>query len=203
MANQEIAAQQPTETSVQNNTVNDDLRERLQNFLSLLNKQPKPESLGETPDKKAKTVLISHVEMTLDEYFFGMWKTTNFRWSQVGNEVVGAISLSVLHPVSGLWIEREGAASIVIMVDRAPDNIQGRERNLWALDMENKKSNALDMGFPKLKAECLKNAANSLGALFGRDLNRKEKDRDTFTPLFRMKPKTTNNEPANNNTAAN
>jgi hypothetical protein len=53
-----------------------------------------------------------------------------------------------------------------------------------ALDVQNKKSNALDMGFPKLKAECLKNAANSLGKMFGRDLNRKKSD--TFKGLLKV-----------------
>ena len=46
-----------------------------------------------------------------------------------------------------------------------------------------KKINALDMGFPKLKAECIKNAANSLGKLFGRDLNRKKSD--IYQPLIK------------------
>lgn len=177
--------------SLQSMTANDEIRVKLQNFMSNLNKQPKPESLGQTPDKKGKTILISHIETTLDEYYFGLWETVNFRWTQIGNEIVGAIDLRVFHPVAGIWITRQGAASIVIMVDRAPDGMTGAEKNLWALNMENKKSNALDMGFPKLKAECLKNAANNLGSLFGRDINRKEQDRDTYTPLFRMKPQPT------------
>jgi hypothetical protein len=42
----------------------------------------------------------------------------------------------------------------------------------------------LDLAFPKLKAECVKNAALSLGKLFGRDLNRKNKDE--YKP-FRLK----------------
>lgn len=188
---QTLQITQPSEQSLQNATTNDELRMKLQNFTQKLNAQPKPESLGETPDKKAKTILISHIETTLDEYYFGLWKTENFRWSQIGNEIVGAIDLSIFHPVAGIWITRQGAASIVIMVDKAPDGISTTEKNIWALDMQNKKSNALDMGFPKLKAECIKNAANSLGSLFGRDLNRKEKDRDVFTPIFRMKPQTT------------
>jgi hypothetical protein len=77
-------------------------------------------------------------------------------------------------------IRRTGAASIVIMVDRVPDGVIGVERNQWALNPSNKKANALDMAFPKLKAECLKNAAQSLGKVFGRDLNRKNKD--TYKP---------------------
>lgn len=177
------------EQSLQNATTNDELRIKLQNFSKLLSVQPKPESIGETPDRRGKTILISHIETTLDEYFFGLWETVNFRWTQIGNEVVGAIDLRIFHPVAGVWITRQGAASIVIMVDKAPEGLQGNEKNVWALDMANKKSNALDMGFPKLKAECLKNAANSLGSLFGRDINRKEKDRDVFTPLFKMRPK--------------
>lgn len=189
------------EQALQNATTNEDVRLRLQNFTQKLNAQPKPESIGSTPDGRAKTIKISHIETTLDEYFFGMWTTENFRWSQIGNEVVGSIDLKVLHPVAGVWITRQGAASIIIMVDKAPDNITGKDKNLWALDMQNKKSNALDMGFPKLKAECLKNAANSFGSMFGRDLNRKEQDRDTYTPLFRTKPQPTTDGAATNTAA--
>ena len=42
----------------------------------------------------------------------------------------------------------------------------------------------MDLAFGKLKAECLKNAALSLGKVFGRDLNRKNKD--TYKP-FKLK----------------
>lgn len=154
-----------------------------QNFNSRLHSQPNAESLDKTPDGKAQTVTISHIEMTLDEYFFGLWETENFRWNQIGNEVVGAIDLKVFHPVVNGWLKRTGAASIVIMVDKAPEGISQQERNQWALNTANKKSNALDMAFPKLKAECLKNAAQSLGKLFGRDLNRKKQD--GFNPLIK------------------
>ena len=193
MENQSLQVTNDTEQALQNATTNDEIRVKLQNFMKLISNAPKPESIGETPDKRAKTILISHIETTLDEYFFGLWETVNFRWTQMGNEVVGAIDLRVFHPVAGVWITRQGAASVVIMVDKAPDGMDSKDRNLWALDMQNKKSNALDMGFPKLKTECLKNAANSLGALFGRDINRKEKDRDVYAPIFKMRPKQTEN----------
>jgi hypothetical protein len=135
-----------------------------------------------TPDRKARTVVISHIEMTLDEMFFGQWKTENFRWHTIANEVQGSIELIVVHPVTGYEIKRVGAASVVITVDRVPDQIKDdpQLRNQWALSPSNKKPNALDMAFPKLKAECLKNAAQSLGKIFGRDLNRK--NFDTYKP---------------------
>ena len=154
----------------------------LQKFQARLNAEPPEESTESTPDKKAKTVVISHIEMTLDEMFFGQWKTEGFRWQTIANEVQGTLELVVVHPVTGYEIRRTGAASVVITVDRVPDQIKDdpQLRNQWALSPSNKKPNALDMAFPKLKAECLKNAAQSLGKVFGRDLNRKNKD--TYKP---------------------
>ena len=75
------------------------------------------------------------------------------------------------------------------MVDKAPEGISGAERNKWALNPENKKPNALDMAFPKLKAECLKNAAQSLGKIFGRDMNRKIVDE--YRPFKLQLPEST------------
>jgi len=159
-----------------NNSFHKDNLEALQKFQQMLNASPDQVGIESTPDGKARTLVISHVETTLDEMFFGHWRTENFKWERMANEVVGSIDLIVIHPISGYEIRRSGAASIVIMVDKAPQNIQGTERNRWALNAENKKSNALDLAFPKLKTECIKNAAVSLGKLFGRDLNRNNID---------------------------
>ena len=148
--------------------------ESMQKFLQRLNSEPAIEGILPTPDGKAKTLVISHVEMTLDELFFGQWSTRNFQWSAIANEVQGSLELVVIHPVSGREIVRTGAGSVIIMVDKVPDEVKinPQLRNQWALNPSNKKANALDLAFPKLKAECLKNAALSFGKVFGRDLNR-------------------------------
>lgn len=159
---------------------------QLQNFTQRLNKEPDLNELDSTPDNRAKTLPISYVEMTLDELFFGQWSTENFKWSAITNEVQGSIDLVVTHPITNEKIRRTGAASIIIQVDKVPDNVNGQEKNRWALNPDNKKSNALDLGFPKLKAECTKNAAQSLGKIFGRDVNREKKD--TFKPLLQAIP---------------
>lgn len=143
-----------------------EFREKMQNFVHRLNQEPNPDEMEKTPDQKANSIPISFIEMTLDEYFFGLWDTENFKWAVIANEVVGSIDLTVLNPVTGSKIKRAGAAAIQIMVDKGAN----------AMDITKKKSNALDMGFPKLKAECVKNAAQSLGKLFGRDINRKKAD---------------------------
>ena len=157
--------------------LNPETLDSLQKFQTRLNSQPSELAVETTPDKKAQTVVISHIEMTLDELFFGQWRTENFKWSAITNEVQGALELVCIHPVTGFEIRRTGAASIIIMVDRVPDGVEGTQRNQWALNPSNKKANALDMAFPKLKSECLKNAAQSLGKIFGRDLNRKNADK--------------------------
>jgi len=152
----------------------------LQDFQTKLNKEPDPREFDKTPDGRASYLPISFVEMTLDELFLGLWSTENFKWSAITNEVQGSIDLVVLHPVTRTPIRRTGAGSIIIMVDSLSEEDKNRmskqDRNLFALNPENKKPNALDLAFPKLKAECVKNAAQSLGKVFGRDINRKNKD---------------------------
>jgi hypothetical protein len=110
--------------------------------------------------------------------FFGHWRTENFKWERMANEVVGSLDLVVIHPITGYELRRSGAGAIVIMVDKVPSQYAADpiERNRWALNADNKKPNALDLAFPKLKTECLKNAAVSFGKLLGRDLNRRNVD---------------------------
>lgn len=168
----------------------------MESFLQRLNAPPEQDSVDKTADGKAGTILISHIQNLLDEYFWGLWSESQMKWEQIGNEIVATMLLTVVHPVWGKEITRIGAAAITIMTDAVPDKYQfmqgdsveiaaekKRQKNLWQLDMQNKKSNALDMSFPKLKTECLKNAANSFGQLFGRDLNRKKKDE--YKPILK------------------
>lgn len=151
-----------------------DLKISLEKFMAMLNKEPDSKELTKTPDGKAWYLPISFVEMTLDELFFGLWSTENFRWSAIQNEVQASIDLIVIHPITGMKITRSGSASKVITMDKTPDAIKNdnQAKNQWALNIANKKPNALELAFPALKAECITNAARSLGKIFGRDINR-------------------------------
>lgn len=127
-------------------------QKQLEQFIGRLNAEPAPASIEATADGNAQTVVISHVEMTLDELFNGLWSTENFTWQSCGNggvELSASLQLVVTHPVTNQLMKRVGVASIFIDY-RTP----------------------MTMAFPTLKAECLKNAAKSLGKIFGRDLNR-------------------------------
>lgn len=145
-------------------------RVRLQNFTQRLNTPPKPEEVRVNQFAGNTQYLpISFVEMTLDEMFFGLWETRDFRWQAMANEIVGSIILRVFHPVANQWIERTGASATMIR----------QQKGAGITDLNAKIHNALEMDFPHLKTDCIVNAAKSLGKSFGRDLNR------VYTDLYR------------------
>lgn len=166
-------------------------------FLKKLNETPPENELKPTPDGRARTLPISFVQMKLDEIYIGQWGTTQLELTQVGNEIIGNLILWVIHPITGLKIERPGTAAVQITVDAVPEELKfqkgdspeaaakkSKERNTWALDMQNKKPNALYLAAPKLKSECIKNAAGTLGKVFGRDINRKVEDVDSYESIY-------------------
>jgi len=143
-----------------------EFRLRCQAFAEQMNRLPAESAIVQTSDKKALTVAISHVQTTLDEYFFGLWETKNFRWQTHGNKVMGCLDLVVTNPVTGLTIMRQGAAAVNITKDQVPDIMN------TSTDIKTEEDDELELGFPALISLCTKNAAKSLGKMFGRDLNR-------------------------------
>lgn len=153
---------------------NDKTRLLLQDFQRKLNAEPDPREFEPTPDKKARTLPISFVQMTLDELYFGQWSSSDPTYQQIFNEVVATVILTVTHPITGKDIRRAGWASVIITQDKDA---------LVADFNVTKKKNALDLAFPKLGAEAFKNAAQSLGKVLGRDINRKHVD--VFKPTLK------------------
>ncbi len=152
----------------------DKVRLLMQDFTRRLNAEPDPREFDKTPDGKAQTLPISFVEMTLDELFLGQWELSDVETKQIFNEVVGTGILTVWHPVTQRPLKRAGFGAVVITQDK--------DAAVSDFNMT-KKKNALDLSFPKLKAEITKNAAQTLGKIFGRDINRKSKD--VFKPALR------------------
>ena len=136
----------------------------MQDFTALLNIAPKPSDVKTRNGNRY--IPIGILESRLDQFFFGDWSTENFTYAREFNEMIGSIELVVTNPITGEKIRRVGTASIQIMQDA---NTTVNQFN------DTKKKNALEAGFPKLKAECFTNACRGLGEIFGRNLNR-----DTF-----------------------
>jgi len=142
----------------------------IENFQMLLNAYPeKDKILKNAMAKGAEYLPIQEIENLLDSYYEGLWNISNLKWSVVANEICGTLELSVFHPVAKVWITRTGSASVMIMTK------QGQPATI-----ENKIQNCLVSMFPKLKSECTKNAAKSLGVIFGRALNRGKDDDYTY-----------------------
>ena len=141
--------------------------EKLQMFL---NREPKADTVKiNSMANNSKYLPIAEVERTLDEVYSGLWSTVNFRWEVVANEIVGSIDLKVINPANGVELVRTGVASVMVQT------VKGQE-----VVVANKIKNTLVKDFPHLKAECIKNAAKSLGVAFGRNLNRDSSD---YQPL--------------------
>lgn len=153
----------PFETSTELTTMDDidQFRERLEGFMKFVHKDLKPKEI-QTHKMGFKYVPISVIENKLDTLFFGLWQDKNFRWEVVANEVVGTIDLYYFHPVINQWMQRTGAGAVQIRFTA--------DANLT--DISKKIKTALQMDFPHLKAECIKNAALSIGESFGRNLRR-------------------------------
>jgi hypothetical protein len=120
--------------------------------------------LSEPPDPKIvktmqgfKYIPVEIIEAKLDKYYSGLWKTENLKYSIEINSVAVSLDLHVFHPVAKNWIVRTGIASVPVQLDRETKVI---------------KQTALQKNLPAAKAIAFKNAAQSLGRSFGRNLNR-------------------------------
>lgn len=149
----------------------------VEDFQKLLNSSPDVKEVKTNKlANNSKFLPIGVIERTLDEIFSGIWQVKDFKYQIVVNELVGSLELWVYHPLINQWISRVGCASVPITVKSGTDFTEVR----------NKYINACVTVMPHLKAECVKNAAKSLGVLFGRSLNRDD-DYNVYQSLTEKK----------------
>jgi len=159
------------------------IRVKAQNFQKLLHKKPDKKDVKVNEQAGNSLYLpISFVEMTLDEMFFGLWKTLNFKYTVIVNEIVYSIELHYFHPTHKEWLCRTGASAVPIQMKSKDKGGTGDITNV-----KDKYKNALVKDFPHGKASAITNAALSIGKIFGRDLNRKFEDQ--YNPLIRDEEK--------------
>lgn len=144
---------------------------KIQKLLDILNKEPKMVQVHPL-NQDVLYQPISHIQMLLDQNFFGLWQTKNFHTQVIVNEIVGQIELSVKHPLTGEWITRIGSAAVPIRQKKGSPIGQ----------VDTKYKDALVMDMPHLMTQCIKSAAASLGKVFGRDMNRELQD--SYSPVI-------------------
>ena len=145
----------------------------LEKFTKVLNNKPKAEHIKKR--QGAAYLPISQIENELDRLFTGLWQTENFNYVINGGSVSVSIELKVYNPVAKIWLTRCGVGAALI-------------RN---------SKNALEMDLPHAKADAIKNAAKSLGDIFGRNLTRKDSDTTEYEPALLNRLKALNNEHTN------
>lgn len=143
----------------------------LENFVKKLNSKP-PSSAMKQKDG-VNYLPISYYEMTLDSLYFGMWKTTNESTNIIANEIIVRLELHVFHPIAKVWITRVGVGASMIQQARGAD----------VTDINSKYKNTMGKDYPSAKSEAVKNAAKSLGKIFGRDISRKKEAVHDYNPM--------------------
>lgn len=137
---------------------------QMEKFTSRLNAKPNKVA---THKQGYQYVPISTIEKDLAKMFFGLVQYEILHYSQVFNEVLVTARIKVFHPVIQQWMNYDGAGSAVIQQDA---NTKISDFHLF------KKSNAMQLAFPKAYAEAIKNAAKKIGKKFGADVNRTLED---------------------------
>lgn len=133
-------------------------------FNLLLNQQP-PASWIKTNKyaNNAKYLPIEKVEFLLTR-IFQQWRVEVIGYSQLFNSVSCHVRLHYLNPVTGEWSFHDGVGAADVQVKAGSS----------AADLQNINRNAVGMALPIAKSYALKDAAHSLGKLFGKDLNRQD-----------------------------
>lgn len=110
---------------------------------------------------KVKYIPIGTIEGMLDRIFgVGNWKVEILDTKMMANSVVVAIRLH--YRVDGEWLFHDGVGAAPLQVN------QGAKPT----DVDELKSNSVMIGLPAAKSFAIKDAAEHLGELFGRNLNR-------------------------------
>lgn len=117
---------------------------------------------------------INRVE-TLLTAIFQVWRAEVIEYKQLFNSVSCHVRLHYKHPVSKQWEFHDGLGAVGVQTDKGAA----------ASDLNSIKQDAVMKALPAAKSYAIKDAAEHLGKLFGRDLNRK--DVIDFKPTYNTK----------------
>lgn len=155
----------------------------------LLNQQPPVKWLKEHPTIKVKDVNgswkpykylpIERVEYLLTRLFF-KWKVDIKTVQLIGNSVTVTIRLNYFNPVSNEWDYQDGIGATPLQTDSGAG----------ATEFDKLKSGAVMMAAPAAESYAIKDAAEKIGAIFGKNLNRADQanyDSLMSNPAFKSK----------------
>lgn len=133
--------------------------------LNLLLNQPTPADwIKDHPFAKGvRYIPIERVEFLLTK-IFQEWSVEVLREGQMFNSVYVAIRLHYKNPLNGDWAYHDGLGAVGVQTDKGAS----------ASDLSSIKQDAIMKALPAAESYAIKDAAEKLGKLFGKDLNRKD-----------------------------
>lgn len=113
--------------------------------------------------KGLKYLPIDKIEHLLDT-IFQEWRVEVKSISQLAQSICCVIRLHYKNPATGAWEFHDGVGAVPLKTNKGAT----------AADLSAIKSDAVTTGAPAAKSFAIKDAAEHLGKLFGRDLNRRD-----------------------------
>lgn len=131
---------------------------------ALLNQQVPQTWIKEHPfAKNVRYIPIERVEFMLTK-IFGEWRVEVKREGQMFNSVYVCVRLHFKNPTTGEWQFHDGLGAVGVQTDKGAS----------ASDLSAIKQDAIMKALPAAESYAVKDAAEKLGKIFGKDLNRKE-----------------------------
>jgi hypothetical protein len=133
--------------------------------LNLLLNQPVPgQWVKDHPfAKNVKYIPIEKIEFLLTR-IFQEWRVEVIDFKQMFNSVSCHVRLHYKNPISGEWSYHDGLGAVGVQTDKGAS----------ASDLSAIKQDAIMKALPAAESYAVKDAAEKLGELFGKNLNRKE-----------------------------
>ena len=129
----------------------------------ILNIEPPSQWIMDHPFAKGVAYLpIDKVEILLDT-IFQEWRPEIKSVTQLAQSIVCVARVHYRNPVTGEWSYADGVGAVPLKTDKGYS----------AADLAHIKSDAVQTGAPSAMSFAIKDAAEHLGKIFGRDLNRK------------------------------
>lgn len=129
----------------------------------LLNQPPSNKWIKKHPMTKKEYMPIDKVEFLLDR-IFQEYRIEVLREGVMFNSIFCTVRVHYKNPISGEWNFHDGVGAKSVQTDSGKS----------AADMAAIKDAAVQMALPTAKSFAIKDAADHLGKVFGRDLNRKD-----------------------------
>ena len=128
----------------------------------LLNTEPRAEWIQTNKYANNSKYIPVHIIEYLLTSIYTKWRLEIKNYSVIANSVVCCVRLHVLDPISGEWDWQDGIGASPIQT----------KQGAAATDFTQVNTNAVQMAAPASETYAFKDAAEKLGKLFGKDLNR-------------------------------